>query len=106
MADDDTVCISPDGKATGGSAIFDDFRKHRQSTTTISPPSTTPGPTPNEKVNRLYFALFVLCLIATIFSISLNAFLLKKLMPTRNNYEQIPNPETPYQDTVRDITEE
>ena len=75
-------------------------------TTTVSPlPSTTPRPDA-KKTSTVFEVLSTLFLISTLLSVSLNFFLLNKMRPTRSGYEEVRNPDNPYQSTVQSIEEE
>lgn len=99
-ADSDSACICPDGEVTGGSAIYDNFRRHQSTTTTTRP---APKPLPKKEESKLLLALTFVFSITTVLCATLNVILLKRLRPTRSDYERIPNIDNPYQDTVEPL---
>lgn len=109
VASDTVVCLRKFKSPVGGTAIFDDFKRHRDMTTTTEIPTSTsqpPSPTPTDRHVKIYLSLMIAFAAVSLISITLNGLLLYRSLPTALSYRRIENPRSPYQDTVEPIQDE
>ena len=91
------VCLRPGLPPVGGSDIWNDFHQ------AVYPP--TPVPPQPSKDNCMVWRSLVgvgWSIVGLFIVIGTMKFVLKK-MRSRNNFERVINPDSPYQDTVQDI---
>ena len=94
------VCLRPGGApALGGAKIWNDFRNQNESTTTARP-----QPQPQPAIRKFWKDLLMGCAVMIVlFTLTALSFFIKRRLRGQQ-YEEIRNPDSPYQDTIENLS--